>query len=180
MNQIRSTVVILGNSNVGWGIAQKGLELKHRVVITSRKKPDSLSIPNIEFLHTPSERVKDSNFWQDLARQHFHENEHLLVVNTIGGSIPSPKVSVEDLNVNIPLSAIEGIRRGVFHRSNIKVIQLSTMAAAGSKAPYGTTKREAEKRLIDLNLNHLTLFRMGYVVEALIRSNLSATIVVTF
>ena len=47
------------------------------------------------------------------------------------------------------------------------------MAAAGLKAPYGKTKREVEDRLMGLPLKHLTIFRMGYVVDPLIRNQVT-------
>lgn len=168
-----ASLLILGNSNVGWGIAQKGLELNYRVMITTRQKLDTFVKPkHIEYIHTPEEKIKDRQYWHDLTLKHVGKEKRLFVVNTIGGSIPSGKSTIEDLNINIPLAAIKGIWECV---NDVKVVQFSTMAAAGLKAPYGATKREAEKQLMELPLNHLTIFRMGYVAEALIGNTVTHT-----
>lgn len=174
----RESLLILGNSNVGWGIAQEGIKRGYRVLITTRRNLDTFAKnKNIEYINTPERFLTNQNYWKDIARFHFKKGERLLVVNTIGGSIPSSNGTIEDLNINIPLAAIKGITDGVNNGTSLdkyNVIHLSTMAA-GLKAPYGKTKREVELRLLELPLSHLTIFRMGYAVEALIGNTMTQT-----
>lgn len=168
-----NTLVILGNSNIGARIAQEGVRRGHRVIVTSRTKHQRANKSNkIEFLHTPPQHLKDASYWSDLMFSQVPSSGRFLVVNTIGGSESTPQVSIEDLNVHIPLAAIEGITKAVKSKesqANYHVVHLSTAAAAGLQAPYGKTKRKVEECLMGLPLSHLTIFRMGYVAEPFIK-----------
>lgn len=171
------TILLLGNSNIGYRIAQEGKRRGYRVIITSRQIYPNQN--HIEFIHTPQSVLKDKKFWEELPSKYLQGTQNLTVVNSIGGSDPNSGESIHDLNVKIPLAAIEGISKGVGYGKSIQqynVVQLSTIVAGRVEAPYGKTKRETELRLMDLPLKHLTMLRMGHVVEPLIEGQVTQII----
>jgi nucleoside-diphosphate-sugar epimerase len=170
-------VLILGNSNIGYHIARKGVERGHKVIVTTRSEVEQGKEKPIEYIHTPVKKQFDSSFWRDLVKKHIPNDSHLLVVNTIGGSVAAPNQTIEDLNTHIPLAAVEGVIEEAqsSFRHNYNVVQLSTSAAGELEAPYGKTKRETERLLKELPIPNLTIFRMSYVAEALFKDTVTQT-----
>lgn len=185
-SEAQSTLIILGNSNIGTRIAREGVKRGHRVIVTSRTEHlEVSSSQKIKFLHTPLQQhltgttIKERSYWHDLMYYHVPKNGRLFVVNTIGGSEETPQVSLEDVNVHIPLAAINGINDALQSKKfcgQSHVVHLSTAAAgADLQAPYGKTKKKMEEYLMQLSLSHLTIFRMGYVAEAFIKDEVTQT-----
>jgi nucleoside-diphosphate-sugar epimerase len=172
---IRETIIILGNGNIGHALGVRALK-QGKQVITFTQSPPECSSP-ITYVKVPSGMKKDPEFWTHAARPYLQTVNKVMVVNTIGGSIASGGSTVREMNCDIPLAAIKGISKAIPEESTawFKVVQLSTAAAANLEAEYGATKREAEKLLTDLELSDLTILRMGYVVEALVRDVLTGT-----
>jgi len=172
-----TTLLVLGNSNIGHAVAERGARLGHRVSVTTREEFSQNKTGGvISYLHTPQEEQTNSLFWKNLVKEKIPSQSHLLVLNTIGGSVAAPGQTMEELNVHIPAAAIEGALEGAGGKfDSCNVVHLSTSAAAHLDAPYGKTKRLGEEHLFAEPIDHLTIFRMSYVAEALFRKTVTQT-----
>lgn len=177
-NYLNRNIVILGNSNVGFGIAQQALKKGFQVFITSRSKQTTTDpLKKIHYIQTPEKEVLEKKFWKQLTKVHFPKEGKLTVVNTIGGSI-AKNCTMQELNADIPVAAVQGITDYLKENQpnrKFNVVQISTMAAAGLNAAYGATKRDAEEKLMALLLEHLTILRLGYALEPYIDQHLTQT-----
>jgi len=171
-SRTKRKVVVLGDSNIGFRIAQGGVERGHPVIITTRKREEDLPrIKGMEFVHTPRHELVNHSFWKRFAYDHIHEGEDLLLVNSIGGSIPSEGTTIKDLNVTIPITAICAITEFVNELRGSKqldVVQLSSIVAGRVDAPYAREKRSTEALLSTLPIERVTMLRAGHVVERLV------------
>lgn len=161
-------LLILGNSNIGFKIAEEGIKRGCRVLITTRSLiPNTLS-KHIEFIQTPPEMVKKPDFWKNLTIKHIPSSPHVTIVNTIGGSSSTPPHTVADINSHIPFAAIAGITKAFqenFQVHHFNVVQLSTLPAGRIAAPYPDGKNECDMKLRGMDFPHLTILKMGHVVE---------------
>lgn len=168
----QDTILILGNGNIAHRIATKGVEFGKNVIVTIRNLPNNLKNSDIKYIQTEQSCMKDPMYWKFIAKMSLQDCLQLTVINTIGGSISDQNTSIDDLNCNIPLPACQGISAAIreIKITSFKIIQLSTAAAVNMATSYGKTKREAELALMSLLTEDLTILRMGYVVEPMIKN----------
>lgn len=169
--------VLGGYGNIGYRIACEGARRGFQVKITTRQQIQSLpQVKNIEYIHTPPHQVQEPKLWRNLAQKHLKECPRVLIVNAIGGAEASPGETMEDLNINIPMTALYELLDEAYLKNMHKqtsVVQLSTIVAGRFDNAYSRTKREAELLMMQLPCQHATMLRMGHVVEPLIEKEVT-------
>ncbi len=187
-------VVAGGTADLGSGVIKEALRRGYYVIATTRrsdhgglKKSDSLT-----WLTLPQNVDDQSAFWQNLftglkllEKSADNEQRQVIVVNSMGGAHPKTGDSVYDINfstaqalfssfadaqLNMKKTAIQ------FSSLSEKIVPIITGDGEEDVDPnneYGRVKRLTTRYLESIpqeKLPNLTIFRIGYILPALKRS----------